>query len=177
VLSRELGLLTAKPVLYVGNVAENELPEPDSEPVQALRQAAAEHGAEAVMICAEVEAQIAELDPDDRAAFVADLGLDVTGLDRVVASAYRLLGLLTFFTATAKEARAWTVRAGARAPEAAGVIHSDMQRGFIRAEVISYEDFAALGSEQAVRDAGRMRVEGKDYVVADGDVMHIRFNV
>lgn len=176
-LARELGLLTAKPVLYVGNVAEDELPEPDSEAVQALRRAAADRGAEAVMICAEVEAQIAELDPRDRDVFLADLGLDVSGLDRVIASAYRLLGLLTFFTATPKEARAWTVRAGARGPEAAGVIHSDMQRGFIRAEVISYEDFAALGSEQAARDAGRMRIEGKDYVVADGDVIRIRFNV
>lgn len=177
VLARELGLLTAKPVLYVGNVAEDELPKPSSEAVQALRGAATERGAEAVVICAEVEAQIAELDPEDRTAFLADLGLEVSGLDQVVATAYRMLGLLTFFTLGPKEVRAWTVRTGSRAPEAAGVIHSDMQRGFIRAEVISYEDFAALGSEQAARDAGRMRIEGKDYVVADGDIMHVRFNV
>ena len=176
-IARELGLLTAKPVLYTGNVAEEELPEPDSEPVAALRRVAAERRAEVVLMCAEVEAQIAELDADDREVFLADLGLSVSGLDRVVTAAYRLLGLLTFFTASAKEARAWTVHAGARAPEAAGIIHSDMQRGFIRAEVISYDDYAALGSEQAARDAGRLRIEGKDYVVADGDVMHIRFNV
>ena len=176
-IARELGLLTAKPVLFVGNVAEEELPEPDSPAVDGLRRAAAERGAEAVLICAEVEAQIAELDAEDRAAFLADLGLEASGLDRLVTAAYRLLGLLTFFTASPKEARAWTVKAGARAPEAAGVIHSDMQRGFIRSEVISYDDYAELGSEAAARDAGRLRVEGKDYVVADGDVMHIRFNV
>ncbi|CAN5780718.1 redox-regulated ATPase YchF [soil metagenome] len=176
-IARELGLLTAKPVLYAGNVAEDELPKPDSEATRALCRAAADRDAEAVLICAEVEAQIAELDPQDRETFLADLGLDAAGLDRLVTAAYRLLGLLTFFTAGPKEARAWTVRAGARAPEAAGTIHSDMQRGFIRAEVISYDDYAALGSEQAAKDAGRMRIEGKDYIVRDGDVMHIRFNV
>jgi GTP-binding protein YchF len=173
----ELGLLTAKPVVYVGNVAEAELPEPTSPAVTALQRAAAARGAEAVFMCAEVEAQIARLDTDDRDVFLADLGLTVSGLDRVVTAAYRLLGLLTFFTAGPKEARAWTVRAGAHAPEAASIIHSDMQRGFIRAEVISYDDYAALRSESAVRDAGRLRIEGKDYVVADGDVVHIRFNV
>jgi GTP-binding protein YchF len=176
-IARELGLLTAKPVLYAGNVAEEELPEPDSEAVRALRRAAADRDAEVVLICAEVEAQIAELDAHDRETFLADLGLDASGLDRLVTAAYRLLGLITFFTAGPKEARAWTVRAGARAPQAAGEIHSDMQRGFIRTEVISFDDYAAFGSEQAAKDAGRMRIEGKDYVVRDGDVMHIRFNV
>ena len=175
--ARELGLLTAKPVLYAGNVAEDELPEPDSEAVRTLRAAAANSDAEVVFICAEVEAQIAELDQDDRAGFLADLGLSASGLDRLVTAAYRLLGLITFFTAGPKEARAWTVRAGTRAPEAAGTIHTDLQRGFIRAEVISYDDFAALGSEQAARDAGKLRIEGKDYVVRDGDVIHVRFNV
>ncbi len=176
-VTRELGLLTAKPVLYAANVAEHELPDADTDAVRALRRAAAERGAETVVICAEVEAQIAELEPADRRTFLADLGLETSGLDRLVAAAYRLLGLLTFFTVGPKEARAWTVRAGARAPDAAGLVHTDMQRGFIRAEVISYEDFAALGSEQAARDAGRMRIEGKDYVVRDGDVLRIRFNV
>jgi GTP-binding protein YchF len=176
-VARELGLLTAKPLLFVGNVAEDELPTPDSPAVDALHRAAADRDAEAVFICAEVEAQIAELDANDREAFLADLGLEASGLDRLVTAAYRVLGLLTFFTAGPKEARAWTVRTDATAPEAAGVIHSDMQRGFIRAETISYEDYAALGSEAAARDAGRLRVEGKDYVVADGDVMHFRFNV
>jgi hypothetical protein len=174
-VARELGLLTAKPVLYAGNVAEDELPEPDSEAVRVLRQAAGDN--EVVLICAEVEAQIAELDPADRAAFLADLGLSASGLDRLVTAAYHMLGLITFFTAGPKEARAWTVRAGTLAPDAAGTIHTDMQRGFIRAEVISFDDFARLGSEQAARDAGKLRIEGKDYVVQDGDVLHIRFNV
>ena len=176
-VARELGLLTAKPVLYAGNVGEDELPEPDSPAVRALRAIAERSDAEVVFICAEVEAQIAELDSDDREAFLADLGLKSSGLDRLVTAAYRLLGLLTFFTAGPKEARAWTVRAGATAPEAAGTIHSDLQRGFIRAEVISYDDFAALGSEQAAREAGKLRIEGKDYVVQDGDVIHVRFNI
>jgi hypothetical protein len=174
-IARELGLLTAKPVLYAGNIAEDELPDPDSDAVRALRQAAGD--SEVVLICAEVEAQIAELDPADRAAFLADLGLSASGLDRLVTAAYHMLGLITFFTAAPKEARAWTVRAGTRAPEAAGAIHTDMQRGFIRAEVISYDDYARLGSEQAARDAGKLRIEGKDYAVQDGDVIHIRFNV
>ena len=176
-MARELGLLTAKPVLYAGNVAEDELPDPDSEAVGALRRAAAERGAKVVLIGAEVEAQIAELDPIDRAAFLAELGLVSSGLDQLIAATYQLLGLITFFTAGPEEVRAWTVRAGARAPEAAGEIHTDMQRGFIRTEVISYEDFAALGSEQAARDAGRLRIEGKDYIVVDGDVIRVRFNV
>jgi hypothetical protein len=175
--ARELGLLTAKPVLYAGNVGEDELPSPDSEAVRALRRIADTSAAEVVFICAEVEAQIAELDADDREAFLTELGLKSSGLDRLVTAAYTLLGLLTFFTAGPKEARAWTVRAGARAPEAAGAIHTDLQRGFIRAEVISYDDFAELGSEQAVREAGKLRIEGKDYVVQDGDVIHVRFNV
>ena len=176
-IARELGLLTAKPVLYAGNVAEDELPDPDSDAVRALRQAAARSGGEVVLICAELEAQVAELDPADRAAFLADLGLSASGLDRLISAAYRMLGLITFFTASDKEARAWTVREGTRLPAAAGTIHTDMQRGFIRAEVISYEDYAALGSEQAARDAGKLRIEGKDYVVRDGDVIHVRFNV
>jgi hypothetical protein len=176
-VAREVGLLTAKPVLYAGNVAEEELPEPDSDAVRALQRAAAASGGEAVFICAEAEAQIAELDEADRTAFLAELGLSASGLDRLVTAAYRMLNLITFFTAGPKEARAWTVRAGTRAPQAAGTIHSDLQRGFIRAEVITYTDFAALGSEQAARDAGRMRIEGKDYVVQDGDVIHVRFNV
>jgi GTP-binding protein YchF len=176
-VAREIGLLTAKPVLYAGNVAEEDLPEPDSDAVRALRATAASHRGEIVLICAEVEAQIAELDPADRAAFLADLGLSMSGLDRLVTAAYHMLGLITFFTASPKEARAWTVRAGTRAPEAAGTIHTDLQRGFIRAEVISFDDFAELGSEQAARDAGKLRIEGKDYVIRDGDVVHVRFNV
>ena len=177
-LLAELGLLTAKPVLYAANVGEGDLPEADGNAhVAALRELARAEGAEVVVICAEAEAQIAELDPAERAEFLTDLGLERSGLDKLVHAAYRLLGLITFFTAGPKEARAWTVRAGTRAPRAAGEIHSDIERGFIRAEVIGYDDYVSLGSEQAVRDAGRLRVEGKDYVVRDGDVIHFRFNV
>ena len=174
---RGLGLLTAKPVLYAANVAESDLGGPDNRHVEALRRLADKEGAEVITICAEAEAQISELDAAEREEFLADLGLERSGLDQLITAAYRLLGLLTFFTAGPKEARAWTIRAGAKAPRAAGEIHSDIERGFIRAEVISYDDYAALGSEQAVKDAGKLRVEGKDYVVRDGDVIHFRFNV
>ncbi|MPZ72629.1 MAG: redox-regulated ATPase YchF [Nitriliruptorales bacterium] len=174
---RALGLLTARPVVYAANVAESDLGEPDNHHVEALRALADKEDAEVIVVCAEAEAQIAELDPSERGEFLADLGLEQSGLDQLVTAAYRLLGLVTYFTAGPKEARAWTVRAGTKAPRAAGEIHSDIERGFIRAEVISYSDYDALGSEQAVKDAGRMRVEGKDYVVSDGDVIHFRFNV
>jgi ribosome-binding ATPase len=173
---RDLGLLTAKPVLYAANVGEADLPDGNAH-VDAVRKIAEAEGAGVVVICAEAEAQISELDPAERAEFLADLGLERSGLDQLIHAAYRLLGLITFFTVGPKEARAWTVRTGTRAPKAAGTIHTDMDRGFIRAEVIRYDDWVALGSEQAVKDAGKMRVEGKEYVVADGDVMHIRFNV
>jgi ribosome-binding ATPase len=174
---RDLGLITAKPVLFAANVSEDDLGGDDNEHVLAVRKIADGSAAEVVVICAEAEAQIAELDPAERAEFLADLGLERSGLDQLITAAYRLLGLITFFTAGPKESRAWTVRAGAKAPRAAREIHSDIERGFIRAEVISYDDYAALGSEQAVKEAGRMRVEGKEYVVADGDVVHFRFNV
>ena len=174
---RALGLLTAKPVLYAANVAESDLTGPDNTHVEALRRLAEKEGAEVIVVCAEAEAQIAELDPAERADFLADLGLERSGLDQLITAAYRLLGLITFFTAGPKEARAWTIRAGTKAPRAASEIHSDIERGFIRAEVIGYDDYVSLGSEQAVKDAGRLRVEGKEYVVADGDVIHFRFNV
>jgi GTP-binding protein YchF len=174
---RALGLLTAKPVLYAANVAESDLGGPGNAHVEALRRLAEKEGAEVIVVCAEAEAQIAELDPAERADFLADLGLERSGLDQLITAAYRLLGLITFFTAGPKEARAWTIRAGTKAPRAASEIHSDIERGFIRAEVISYDDYVSLGSEQAVKDAGRLRVEGKEYVVADGDVIHFRFNV
>ena len=177
VLLRELGLLTAKPVLYAANVAEADLPHGDPAFVDPVRQRAEQEGAEVVVISAEAEAQIAELDEDDRAAFLTELGLERSGLDKLITSAYRLLGLVTFLTTGPTESRAWTIRHGMTAPEAAGTIHSDMQRGFIRAEVVSYDDLVRLGSEAAARDAGRLRLEGKDYVVEDGDVMHIRFAV
>jgi ribosome-binding ATPase len=175
-LARELSLLTDKPVLYAANVAEDELPD-GNEHVRLVAKIAAEQGAEVVVISAQVEAELAELEHEERAEYLASLGLERSGLERLIARAYELLGLLTFFTAGPTESRAWTVRAGSRAPRAAREIHSDMERGFIRAEVIAYDDYDALGSEAAAREAGKLRVEGKDYVVADGDVVHFRFNV
>ena len=173
----ELGLLTAKPALYVANVAESELPAGDPERVEPVRSLAAAEDAEVVVLAAEVEAQIAQLDEADRSEFIEELGLVRSGLERLVTAMYHLLGLRTFFTAGPTEARAWTIRAGQIAQEAAGEIHTDLQRGFIRAEVIAYDDYVRLGGEAGARDAGRLRVEGKDYVVADGDVLRIRFNV
>jgi GTP-binding protein YchF len=175
---RDLGLLTEKPVLYAANVGEEDLPDgAGNRHVEVVRSIAAGQGAGVVVICAEAEAQIAQLEESERAEFLADLGLARSGLDALVQAAYRLLGLVTFFTAGPKESRAWTIREGTTAPRAAREIHSDIERGFIRAEVVRHEDWVAYGSEQAVKDAGRMRVEGRDYVVADGDVVHFRFNV
>ena len=172
---RELSLLTAKPAMYVANVDEQGLS--GNPHVAVLRRLAAAEGAEVVPVCAAIEAEIAELDESDRAAFLADLGLPEPGLDRIIRAGYRLLGLLTFFTAGPKEVRAWTVRAGSTAPQAAGAIHSDFERGFIRAETIAYDDYVAHQGEAGAREAGRLRLEGKDYVVREGDVMHVRFNV
>jgi ribosome-binding ATPase len=180
-VARELSLLTAKPVLYAANVAEDELGDggeaADNPHVQVVRRLAEEEGAEVVVISAQVEAELAELEGDERAEYLADLGLDRSGLERLIDHAYRLLGLLTYFTAGPQEARAWTVPDGSTAPRAAREIHTDFERGFIKAEVIAYEDYDRLGSEAAARDAGRLRIEGKEYVVADGDVIHFRFNV
>jgi ribosome-binding ATPase len=175
-LARELSLLTTKPVLYAANVAESELPDGNNH-VDVVRKLAAHEGAEVVVISAQVEAELAELDGEERAEYLASLGLERSGLERLIERAYALLGLLTYFTAGPKEARAWTVPAGATAPRAAREIHTDFERGFIKAEVITYEDYDRLGSEAAAREAGRLRIEGKEYVVADGDVIHFRFNV
>jgi GTP-binding protein YchF len=169
-------LLTAKPVLYVCNVDESDAATGNAHSQRVFDKAAAE-GAVAVVISAAIEAEIATMDPADREPFLADLGLHETGLNRMIHAGYQLLGLITFFTAGPKEARAWTVRKGAKAPEAAGVIHSDFERGFIRAETIAYEDYVKYGGESGARDAGKLRSEGKDYVVQDGDVMLFRFNV
>ncbi len=169
-------LLTGKPVLYVCNVDESEAAAGNALSASVFEKAKAE-GAVAVVISAAIEAEIATLDEADRAAFLGDLGLEETGLTRVIRAGYQLLGLITFFTAGPKEARAWTVPRGARAPQAAGAIHSDFERGFIRAETIAYEDFVACNGEAGARDAGKMRAEGKDYVVQDGDVLLFRFNV
>ncbi|HEY8519195.1 MAG TPA: redox-regulated ATPase YchF [Gammaproteobacteria bacterium] len=171
----ELHLLTAKPVMYIANVAEGA--GEDDPLVQRVREVAAAQGTEVVVISARIEAELAQLPPEERAEFLKSLGLEEPGLNRVIRSAYRLLGLKTFYTAGPKEVRAWTVKRDATAPEAAGVIHSDFQRGFIRAEVIGYEQFIARGGEQGAREAGELRLEGKNYVVQDGDVIHFRFNV
>ena len=172
---RECHFITGKPVMYIANVAEDGFGDnPMLDEVRALGEA---QGAVVVPVCAKIEAEISELDADDRADFLADLGLTEAGLDRVVRAGYRLLGLHHYFTAGPKEARAWTVPVGTLAPAAAGVIHTDFERGFIRAEVIAYDDFMAHGGESGARDAGKWRLEGKDYAVQDGDVMHFRFNV
>nr|NUR37176.1 redox-regulated ATPase YchF [Sphingomonas sp.] len=173
---RRAQLLTAKPELYVCNVAEGEAAIGNAHSERVFAKAKAE-GAEAVIISAAIEAEIATLPTEEREAFLADLGLHETGLNRMIHAAYKLLGLITFYTAGPKEARAWTVHRGAKAPEAAGEIHSDFERGFIRAETIAYDDFLKFGGESGARDAGRLRSEGKEYVVQDGDVMLFRFNV
>jgi GTP-binding protein YchF len=174
-LLKPLCLLTAKPAMYVANVAENGFA--DNPHLDRLTAHAAQEGAPVVALCAAMEAEIADLDEADKAEFLAAMGLAEPGLDRLVRAAYELLGLQTFFTAGVKEVRAWTIPRGATAPQAAGVIHSDFERGFIRAQTISYADFIAFGGEQGAREAGRMRAEGKDYVVQDGDVMNFLFNV
>ncbi|WP_026975142.1 redox-regulated ATPase YchF [Alicyclobacillus contaminans] len=177
-LLRDLPLLTAKPVLYAANVGEDDVANPEANVHLArVRERAAAEQAEVVVICAQLEAEIAELDGDDRAAFLADLGLAESGLDKLIRAAYSLLGLITYFTAGEPEVRAWTIRRGTKAPQAAGVIHSDFERGFIRAEVVAYDDLVTAGSFTAAKEAGKFRLEGKDYVVQDGDVMHFRFNV
>lgn len=172
---RDVQMLSAKPVLYVCNVDEAGLT--GNAFVDRVRARAAEDGSGVIVVCASAEAEIAELPLEDRVDFLAELGLEAPGLNVLARATYDLLGLRTFFTAGPKEVRAWTVRAGATAPEAAGVIHSDFQRGFIRAEVYRIPDLLALGSEAALRAAGKLRVEGKQYVVEDGDVMHFLFNV
>ena len=172
---RDLFLLTNKPTMYIANVAEDGFQ--DNPFLDAVRALAEREGALVVPVCAAIEAEIVELEEDERAVFLADLGLDEPGLNRVVRAGYRLLGLETYFTAGPKEVRAWTIPKSAKAPQAAGVIHSDFERGFIRAEVIAYQDFIACKGEQGAKEAGKMRSEGKEYVVKDGDVIHFRFNV
>lgn len=172
---RDLFLLTLKPVMYVANVREDGL---RTNPyLEQVRARAATEGAQVVAVSAAIEEELVQLDEADRAAFLADLGLEEPGLDRVIRAGYELLGLRTYFTAGEKEVRAWTIRAGATAPQAAGVIHSDFERGFIRAEVIAFEDYVRYRGEAGAREAGKLRLEGKEYVVQEGDVMHFRFNV
>jgi GTP-binding protein YchF len=173
-LFHQLGLLTAAPVLYVCNVDEGSAAN-GNEYSRQVEKRAAEEGAVSVVISAKIESEIATLPADEREAFLADLGLKETGLDRLIRAGYGLLHLVTYFTAGPKEARAWTITKGTKGPQAAGVIHTDFERGFIRAETISYDDYVKYSGEAGARDAGKLRLEGKDYVVADGDVMHFRF--
>ncbi len=171
----DVHLITSKPVMYIANVAEGDT---EANPwLQALRDFAAEESAEVIPVCAGIEAEISQLNEGDRKEFLQELGLAESGLDQVIRAGYRLLGLLTFFTAGKKEVRAWTVRFGATAPQAAGRIHTDFEKGFIRAEVTAFEDFISCGGEQGAKEAGKLRVEGKTYIVQEGDVMHFRFNV
>ncbi|GMQ74806.1 MAG: redox-regulated ATPase YchF [Gammaproteobacteria bacterium] len=172
---QQLQPLTAKPVLYVANVAEGGFA--DNPLLDAVERIAASEGAPVVPICAAIEAELAQLDDDEKREFLADMGLEEPSLNRLIRAGYSLLQLLTFFTADPKEARAWTVRRGATALQAAGVIHTDFQKGFIRAEIVGYDDFVSLNGEQGAKEAGKWRLEGKDYVVQEGDVVRFRFNV
>ncbi len=172
---RELHLLTMKPVLYVANVNEDGFD--DNSYLDAVKEIAAQESSEVVVICNKLEAEIAELEDDEKAEFLAELGMTEPGLDRVIRAGYRLLGLQTFFTAGPKEVRAWTVKQQATAPQAAGVIHTDFEKGFIRAEVVAFDDYVAGNGEQGAKESGKWRLEGKEYVIQDGDVVHFRFNV
>jgi ribosome-binding ATPase len=172
---KPLCLITAKPAMYVANVRENGF---ENNPhLDAVRKHAATEGAPVVAVCAAIEAEIADMEDEDKGVFLADMGMSEPGLDRVIHAGYQLMGLQTYFTAGPKEVRAWTVRKGSTAPQAAGVIHTDFEKGFIRAETIAYADYIACKGEQGAKEAGKMRLEGKDYIVQDGDVMHFRFNV
>ncbi len=174
----ELHLLTMKPVLYVANVAEDEVATPEQNPhVQAVMKYAAEENAETITVSAKMESEIAELPDDEAKEFLEMAGLEETGLDRLIKAGFKLLGLMTYLTAGETESRAWTIKCGTKAPQAAGKIHSDFERGFIRAEIVSYDDLVACGSKAAARDKGLVRLEGKDYVMQDGDVVEFRFNV
>ncbi|MBT2687254.1 redox-regulated ATPase YchF [Bacillus sp. ISL-47] len=173
-----LHLLTIKPVLYVANVSEDDVADPSSnEYVQKVREFAEKDNAEVIVICAKIESEIAELEGEEKEMFLQELGIEESGLDQLIKAAYNLLGLATYFTAGVQEVRAWTFRKGMKAPQCAGVIHSDFEKGFIRAETVSYDDLVAAGSMTAAKEAGKVRLEGKEYIVKDGDVMHFRFNV
>jgi len=177
-IARGLFLLTLKPTIYAANVDEATLADPDSNPhVRTVSEIAAEENAEVVRICAQLEAELVALAPEERVSYLKELGVESSGVDRLIKSAYRLLGLMSFLTAGEKEVRAWTIQQGTRAPQAAGTIHSDIERGFIRAEVIAYEELLRAGSYAAAREQGLLRLEGKDYVMREGDVVHFRFNV
>jgi ribosome-binding ATPase len=171
-------LLTSKPTIYAANVDENSLANPEENPhVQAVRQHAEKEKAEVVVICAKLEADLVALEPEERTEFLKEAGVASSGVDRLIQSAYKMLGLMSYLTAGEKEVRAWTIPQGTKAPQAAGVIHSDIERGFIRAEIVSYDDLVRVGSEKAAREQGIMRLEGKEYIMQEGDIVNFRFNV
>ena len=173
-----LHLLTIKPVLYVANVDEDEVADAtNNEYVKQVREFASNENAEVIVICAKIESEIAELEGEEKAMFLEELGIEESGLDQLIRASYQLLGLATYFTAGVQEVRAWTFRRGMKAPQCAGIIHSDFERGFIRAEIVSYDDLMAAGSMNAAKEAGKVRLEGKEYEVKDGDIIHFRFNV
>lgn len=175
---KQLHLLTTKPVLYVANVSEDEVADPSgNEYVQKVREFAAAENAEVIVVCAKIESEIAELEGEEKAMFLEELGIEESGLDQLIKASYSLLGLATYFTAGEQEVRAWTFKKGMKAPECAGIIHTDFERGFIRAETVAYDDLLEAGSMAAAKEAGKARLEGKEYIVKDGDVIHFRFNV
>ncbi len=177
-LAKNLHLLTIKPVLYVANVGEDEIGDTDNnEYVQRVREFASNENAEVIVICAKIEEEIAELEGEEKAMFLEELGIEESGLDQLIRAAYDLLGLATYFTAGVQEVRAWTFVQGMKAPQCAGIIHSDFERGFIRAETVSYDDLIVSGNMVAAKEAGKVRLEGKEYIVKDGDIIHFRFNV
>ncbi len=177
-LAKQLHLLTIKPILYVANVSEDEVADASSNQyVAKVREYAKEEGAEVIVVCARIESEIVELEGEEKEMFLEELGIEQSGLDQLIRATYDLLGLATYFTAGEQEVRAWTFKTGMKAPECAGIIHTDFERGFIRAETVSYEDLLAAGTMGAAREAGKVRLEGKEYIVKDGDVMHFRFNV
>ncbi|WP_457983015.1 redox-regulated ATPase YchF [Bacillus paralicheniformis] len=175
---KQLHLLTTKPVLYVANVSEDEVADPSgNEYVQKVREFAAAEKAEVIVVCAKIESEIAELEGEEKAMFLEELGIEESGLDQLIKASYSLLGLATYFTAGEQEVRAWTFKKGMKAPECAGIIHTDFERGFIRAETVAYDDLLEAGSMASAKEAGKVRLEGKEYIVKDGDVIHFRFNV
>lgn len=177
-LLKSFPLLSMKPVLYAANVSEEEIAQPDNNPyVRKVREIAAAENSEVVVVCAKIEAEIAELEEEEKKVFLEDLGLAESGLDRLIRAAFHLLGLMTYFTAGQIEVRAWEIRRGMKAPQAAGVIHTDFERGFIRAEVVAYKDFVENGGLNGAKEKGLVRLEGKEYVMNDGDIVHFRFNV
>ncbi|WP_026695830.1 redox-regulated ATPase YchF [Peribacillus kribbensis] len=177
-IAKRIHLLTAKSVLYVANVSEDDVAAPDqNEYVQRVKEYAEKDNAEVITICARIEEEISELEGEEKLEFLSELGIEESGLDQLIRAAYSLIGLATYFTAGVQEVRAWTFKKGMKAPQCAGIIHTDFERGFIRAEIVSYEDLVAGGTMTAAREAGKVRLEGKDYIVQDGDVIHFRFNV